>query len=698
VGPEPLDADSAPPPDRYCDLVLTGGVTDGVVYPWAVVELARHYRFKNIGGTSVGAMAAALTAAAEFSRRHGYLFGFNKVMMQIPERLAECVPGVGTRIFSLFQPDKSTEKLFKLFVAFFSSKSESLSLQGAAAAHIGGVKREHAKARRPPRTRAQRAAAKIPAFGSAITLLFKALLIVASVYRCAAFAGAVIGLVLFVIVMGFGLDGVMPAFTFPALALVVLAAILIGAPLIVFWVLLFVGLEIRDDVLQALVRNHYGICTGMRPKHIPEDRPSLVEWLHKGIQLAAGKPLDEPLTFGDLWNAPGGPSVPDLPLTRRRKSRSIDLRMITTNVTHGRPYEFPVDRETPIFFKASELTNFFPPTVMDHLVQHARTYKEACDEHDDLPLNPGEQHLLELPTDELPVVVAARLSLSFPFLFSAIPLWEVDRESEDKTEWSVRRCRYSDGGICSNFPIHMFDAAVPEWPTFGIALEARRVFRPQQDIWLTERYDRGGEESWFRFDEPHPITKVEPTLSEKLMGFVGAIFYSAKDWNDKSAIRLPGIRDRIVHVALTSTSGGLNLRIPGREIMHLARTFGAPAGRALVQRFIERDQPGPAWEEHRWVRFHSFLAGLRARIEMFRDAAENHRYGVPMSAHIHEATQRRPLSGTDSTGRKLADDEAADLKRLLESVEQLERLFAQSSLPQPYRPIPMPGLHLRAPL
>ena len=78
--PEPLDAAKQPPIDRYCDLVLTGGVTDGVIYPWAVLELARAYRFKNIGGTSVGAMAAAVTAAAEYARGKDLLSGFNEVV------------------------------------------------------------------------------------------------------------------------------------------------------------------------------------------------------------------------------------------------------------------------------------------------------------------------------------------------------------------------------------------------------------------------------------------------------------------------------------------------------------------------------------------------------------------------------------------------------------------------------------------
>src|SRR4051794_28900018 len=72
VVPVPPPVTEEPPHDRFCDLVLTGGVASGVVYPWAIVELARAYRFRNIGGTSVGAMAAALAAAAEYGRRTGY--------------------------------------------------------------------------------------------------------------------------------------------------------------------------------------------------------------------------------------------------------------------------------------------------------------------------------------------------------------------------------------------------------------------------------------------------------------------------------------------------------------------------------------------------------------------------------------------------------------------------------------------------
>lgn len=54
---------------RYCDLVMKGGITSGIVYPNAVLALARDFRFKNIGGTSAGAIAAAATAAAALGDR-----------------------------------------------------------------------------------------------------------------------------------------------------------------------------------------------------------------------------------------------------------------------------------------------------------------------------------------------------------------------------------------------------------------------------------------------------------------------------------------------------------------------------------------------------------------------------------------------------------------------------------------------------
>ena len=49
----------SPLSDKFCDLVMKGGITSGVVYPKAIDELAHEYMFKNIGGTSAGAIAAS---------------------------------------------------------------------------------------------------------------------------------------------------------------------------------------------------------------------------------------------------------------------------------------------------------------------------------------------------------------------------------------------------------------------------------------------------------------------------------------------------------------------------------------------------------------------------------------------------------------------------------------------------------------
>ena len=62
---------SAPHPRELppCDLVMKGGVASGVVYPGAVLELSRRYRFANLGGTSAGAVAAGMAAACEYARQ-----------------------------------------------------------------------------------------------------------------------------------------------------------------------------------------------------------------------------------------------------------------------------------------------------------------------------------------------------------------------------------------------------------------------------------------------------------------------------------------------------------------------------------------------------------------------------------------------------------------------------------------------------
>ncbi|MFN7107685.1 MAG: hypothetical protein ACK4MY_05665, partial [Brevundimonas sp.] len=76
---------------------MKGGVTSGVVYPYAILELARKYRFHSIGGTSAGAIAAAFAAAAEYARTvRGDPEGFRRLQ-------ARCEP-LPDILGSLFQP------------------------------------------------------------------------------------------------------------------------------------------------------------------------------------------------------------------------------------------------------------------------------------------------------------------------------------------------------------------------------------------------------------------------------------------------------------------------------------------------------------------------------------------------------------------------------------------------------------------
>lgn len=655
--PKPLDSSRAPPVDRYCDLVLTGGLTDGVVYPWAVLELARHYRFKNIGGTSVGALAAAITAAAEFDRRHGSLAGFNELVRKLPETLGETVNGK-PRLFTLFQPLKSTRRLFDLFVSLFSPPTRAPE--------------------KTSMTPANSFAARSARTASTWLSYIKQYLVTPLwAYRLPALIGLLIGLLV-------GLAAVVGLIhffveagslgTWRARGVLAVGA-LITLILVALFVLVLMVIGVYSDLVRHLVPNGFGICTGGGVEGAPANEQALIDWLHTGIQLAAGKRLDQPLTFKDLWDAPGGPDGrPMPPALASKKSRSIDLRMVTTNLSQGRPYVLPLDDDTSrLFFRIEELRPFFPPEVIQHLQMHSTTPPDLV----------GCTDIRELPRGDLPIVVAVRLSLSFPVLFSAVPLWAFEHRPEQRQR--LRQCWFSDGAICSNFPIHLFDAAIPQWPTFGISLQDGTDLPDGLRVWLPQRDPEGLEAVW------------NPVMS--LVDFASSIINSAKDWNDNTAARMPGVRDRVVRLFLKSQSG-LNLKLTADEIMALARNYGWEGGVALVRRFIGHSSttPSEGWSEHRWIRFNTFLVALRERVAALTAAAERAGYSTPMSQQILEAKRHRPLDGQDPEGEKLNDPQAKDLEKLLATLEALESGFANAVIRQHFVPKPPPNLRIRAPL
>jgi hypothetical protein len=88
----------------------------------------------------------------------------------------------------------------------------------------------------------------------------------------------------------------------------------------------------------------------------------------------------------------------------------------------GHPFRIPFEYDL-FYFRREEFAKFPPPYVVDWLVRNGRAPK---------PSDPGSlarhqfllgQGYLPLPTRaNLPIVIVARMSLSFPLLLSAIRL------------------------------------------------------------------------------------------------------------------------------------------------------------------------------------------------------------------------------------------------------------------------------------
>src|SRR6476619_6560759 len=126
--PELLDPGAYSAPPLEADIVMKGGITSGIVYPHAVCQIARRYRFRSVGGTSAGAIAAAAAGAAELGR-DGPDGGFAR-LAGLPGELAEVDSRGQTRLLALFQPDPETRRLFAVALAFLRSGR----LRGLAAA------------------------------------------------------------------------------------------------------------------------------------------------------------------------------------------------------------------------------------------------------------------------------------------------------------------------------------------------------------------------------------------------------------------------------------------------------------------------------------------------------------------------------------------------------------------------------------
>lgn len=572
---EPAGGNTGSPyeaPPLECDIVMKGGITSGVVYPGAVISLASRYRFRSIGGTSAGAIAAALVAAAEHARQDGDVTGFNEIA-ELPAKLGS--GGNDPFMLQLFQADKETRQLFSAAIGFMRY-------------------------------------GKVHALWGVVVAFWRSSLLAVAVALAAVLLCTVADAD-----WAFGVAGI--AASIAILGIGVIAETLRG--------------------VRRIEANDFGFCR-LGPGVGTDEKPAFTAWLHARIQSAAGLAKDgAPLTFADLWGAQpaSGPASQDkvrLELLRAASHdpdlRRVDLQMMTTDLTQGRPLRLPVvyDRHKArledgagwLLFDRVELTRFFPETIVAHLISCAEpfdddTLKEVRRLEPELPApddGANVQRLFRLPIGpDLPVLVATRMSLSFPLLISVVPLWRLTFAGGQLKE--IVRVVFSDGGITSNFPIHLFDAPLPRRPTFGLHLTS---FAPAEII------QRNNARACV--DPPPGPSENRPEATREiadLKGFAVALKDAAQNWRDNAQARLPGFRDRIAHIKLDDGEGGLNLAMKQEDITRL-NDRGTVAGNDLRELFsgpAEAPTSTKHWNDHRFTRYRQTMAVLERVLRSYRD-------------------------------------------------------------------------------
>jgi len=646
------------PPDRFCDIVMEGGITSGVIYASAVSELANFYRFQSIGGSSIGSFAAALCAAAEHRRRSGSAAGF-AVLENLPGVLAgQDEEGGPTRLERCFVPQSRTRRLYRIFLATLER-------------------------RRKKRPSGRLTRASFAALWQYLWIVLPVLLVLLSL-RYFDEANAQGACALWPFLERCELQGPWLALTRAAsLISILLGAAVAGVAAGLLW-----------DVSNGLVKNNFGLCRGWSPD--ANEDSDLAGFLHRSIQTVAGRQFHgAPLCFDDLWTAPGSPTeVHGLP--PRPGTRSIDLQIYASNLTHGRPCRFPLEEASDmdrLFFKKKEMEEYFPAEVVAHLVRESPgPYRPRS--QDDPPVAADMEDLLELPYGRLPLVVAARLAMSFPLLISAVPLHAIDYRPLRVHDRRFRKCWVSDGGLCSNFPIHLFDSFIPLWPTFGISLHAREEEIDNKPVWLPKLHTSGRADSWCKEPEEDAWSLV------RLGSFLISIWMTTWRWNDSTMMRMPGVRDRVVRIYLEGNEGGINIRMPPETILRLGNGYGREAAREFIDKFCGPDAPG--WNEHRWLRLNNLMISLRERVRNVGAAIESTRHVLPLSQQIALAGLRGPLrKAGDRTA--MPSEEALDasqikeLQGLVDALLMMEDAFSQAGDNQPYLAQPRPSLRTRHP-
>ena len=553
-------------PGLSCDLIMKGGITSGVVYPQAACRLATRYRLKQVGGASAGAIAAALTAAAEYHRQHPKGSDADQPVNAEPAgfvKLATIPTDLGANLGALFQPIRATRPAHSILMAAVA----------------------------PGRSKVVRAVAAVGRLIVAAPIAF-VLALVLTLVPLAVWAWT-------------NSDGLSlqdwDSLLWPALAWLpggLLVAVLATSA----WVLW--------RTTKALKSNGFGLTNG----HSTDGRqkePPLTDWMISTIDQTAGLQRG-PLTFGDLWGKDATTVYRDLRQRQAAKERltskdwrqfkpDIDLKVMTTNLTLRKPYEFPFTSDD--FYYCPQCWEVYFPAnpIMTYLEEESelvdRQLTVSSDSGDQQVLMCCPRHVEEvrirtLPdAPSMPVAIAARISLSFPGLISALPLLCVDY-SRGPGHRELITAWFSDGGIASNFPMHFFDAPWPSRPTFGLNLDKEHPDYPGEMVWRPQKTLSG------IFPRSH-----EPTT---MFGFASAVVRTMQNWVDASQITMPGFRDRVTELRTGVGEGGLNLRMKQELIDKLALR----GSRAALE-FADFDFP-----LHEWVRYRAVMNALSESLDM----------------------------------------------------------------------------------
>ncbi len=318
-----------------------------------------------------------------------------------------------------------------------------------------------------------------------------------------------------------------------------------------------------------------------------------------------GQLPERPLNLGDLEDA------------------GITLRTVTTSLGTRAPVLLPFT-EGNWMAAREDLAALFPDNVVRHLTS-----------------DPDEDsELFDLPRGrDLPVLFAVRASLSFPVLLAALPLYRRDfsHRLDEAARKKPRLCWLSDGGITSNFPIHLFDSPFPSRPTFGLSLDDYSPTKHHADPNVLER----------RVYRPRRAGKgIQRPVSEisGIGGFLGAILNTARNWQDSLQTVMPGYRERIVHIALTGDEGGLNLDMDPEVIRRLTE-LGRIAGTHLRDFELQ---------EHQWRRLLASYSALEVAFEALVPRFPEFKASV--AAH------------TPASYKPSSPEELADLWRRLEAL------------------------------